>query len=119
MLEQWMAGQQIISGQLLPAGGQIIFYILAVEVLILCVLQTGTNRLLKKSLRIQDQKKERLQQMKEEVKNGTSDIPVVKFESPKKVEKSEKKEEELREAKQGFDQKEVAVLQELLAEYFG
>ena len=53
--------------------------------------------------------------MKEEVKNGHSEIPVVKFEKQKgkgtEVKKSEKK--------GNYDQKELAVLQEMMAEFFG
>ena len=91
----------------------LIFYILAAESLILCLLQLRTNGLLRKTYKLRMHKKEKVQQMKEDVKNGPSEIPVVKFEKPKTVEgkKNEKK--------GSYDQKEMAVLQEMMAEFFG
>ena len=58
----------------------LIFYILAVEMLVLILLQFRTNGLLKRTYKMRAQKKENVRQLKEEVKGGTSDIPVVKFE---------------------------------------
>ena len=53
--------------------------------------------------------------MKEEVKKGSSDIPVVKFEKAKPQEKTEKSVRT-----QGtVDPKEMAVLQEMMSEFFG
>ena len=91
----------------------LIFYILAAEAFFLCLLQLRTNGLLRKTYKLRVAKKEKVQQMKEEVKNGTSQIPVVKFEKP--IPKEEKKAEK----KRGYDQKEMAVLQEMMAEFFG
>ncbi len=93
----------------------LIFYILAVEVLLLLLAQLRTNALLKRSFRIRAQKKEAVKQMKEEVKSGKSEIPVVKFEKNKPAAAAEKKKE-----KSGsMDPKEMAVLQEMIAEFFG
>ena len=109
MLEQLIQGQAFID------------YILEVEVFLLCILQMRTNRLIRKSLRTREQKKEKLKQLKEEIKNGESEIPVVKFKKEENVTKQKKKESEPKgkEGQNGFDPKEVAVLQELLTEYFG
>lgn len=93
----------------------LIFYILAAEVLVLLLLQFRTNRLLKKSLKIRAQKKESLKQVKEEVKTGRSEIPVVKFDKQKSKTADAKKPE-----KQGtYDAKEMEVLQEMMTEFFG
>ncbi len=93
----------------------LIFYILAVEVFLLFLSQLRTNGLLKKTLKLRAQKKENTKQLKEEVKKGTSDIPVVKFEKTKAPLEASKKPE-----KNGnMDQKEMAVLQEMMAEFFG
>lgn len=93
----------------------LIFYILMAEVFFLLLTQFRTNALLKKTLKIRSQKKEQLKQMKEEVKNGKSDIPVVKFEKQKPENVPLKKPE-----KNGtMDQKEMAVLQEMMTEFFG
>ena len=86
----------------------LIFYILAAELFLLILLQVRTNGLLKRTYKMRLQKKKNLPQLKEEVKEGKSDIPVVKFEKPKvKMEKD------------GYDQKEMAVLQEMMSEFFG
>ena len=93
----------------------LIFYILAGELLFLILLQFRTNGLLKKTLKIRTQKKEQVKQLKEEVKKGTSEIPVVKFEKESKDSAGEK-----RPVRQnGMDQKEMAVLQEMMTEFFG
>ena len=92
-----------------------IFYILAAEVFLLLLIQLRTNGLLKKALRLRTQKKEKVSQLKEEVKKGKSDIPVVKFEKEKQPAKPEKK--VVRQS--GMDQKEMAVLQEMMTEFFG
>ena len=93
----------------------LIFYILAAEVFLLCLLQLRTNGLLRKTYKLRMQKKEKVQQMKEEVKNGPSEIPVIKFEKQRgkaaEVKKTEKKGQ--------YDQKELAVLQEMMTEFFG
>ena len=62
----------------------LIFYILAVEMFMLILLQFRTNGLLKRTYKMRAQKKENVRQLKEEVKGGTSDIPVVKFEKQKR-----------------------------------
>lgn len=93
----------------------LIFYILTAEVFLLLLLQLRTNRLLKKSLRIRTQKKENLKQMKEEVKAGKSDIPVVKFEKQKERTADTKKTAK----ESNYDAKEMAVLQEMMTEFFG
>ena len=93
----------------------LIFYLLAVEMFFLLLAQVRTNHLLKKARKNRSQKKEQLLQMKEEVKKGKSEIPVVKFEKQKSEEVPSKKPE-----KSGsMDQKEMAVLQEMMAEFFG
>lgn len=93
----------------------LIFYILAAEVFLLFLAQLRTNGLLKKTLKLRTQRKEHIKQLKEEVKKGKSEIPVVKFEKEKPPSAPEKK--PVREA--GMDQKEMAVLQEMMAEFFG
>lgn len=93
----------------------LIFYILAVEVFVLCLLQLRTNGLLRKTYRLRVQKKEKVQQMKEEVKNGPSEIPVVKFEKQRAKTAEGKRSEK----KGNYDQKELAVLQEMMSEFFG
>ena len=114
MLEQFRMGT-VLFGDL-----QMIFYILAVEGLLLCILQMRTNGLLRKSIKVREQKKERMKQLKEEIKTGESDIPVVKFEEPKRTPKQSKEpQSESKEPQRGFDSKELAVLQDMLAEYFG
>lgn len=92
-----------------------IFYVLAAEVLLLCLLQLRTNRLLRRTLKVRAQKKETLKQMKEEVKNGESKIPVVKFEKPKGKAEEVKKPDK----PNSMDAKEMAVLQEMMTEFFG
>jgi sortase (surface protein transpeptidase) len=96
---------------------QLIGYILAVEVFFLMVAQLRTNALLKRSVKLRSQRREAAKQLKEEVKKGTSDIPVVKFEKsqPKKVQ--EQKSENVK--KGGYDSSEMAVLQEMMTEFFG
>ena len=93
----------------------LISYILAVEAFLLCLLQLRTNGLLKKTYKLRVLKKEKVQQMKEEVKNGSSEIPVIKFEKPKGKAEEVKKPEK----KGNYDQKEMAVLQEMMTEFFG
>jgi hypothetical protein len=93
----------------------LIFYILAAELVALLLTQFRTNYLLKKTLKVRAQKKEVSRQLKEEVKNGQSDIPVVKFASPKQGASGEKKAEK----KGVMDAKELAVLQEMMTEFFG
>lgn len=93
----------------------LMFYILAAEVFVLLLLQLRTNRLLKKSLKVRAQKKESIKQMKEEVKTGKSEIPVVKFEK-QKMKAADTKRPEKQDA---YDAKEMAVLQEMMTEFFG
>ena len=93
----------------------LIFYILAAELFALLLVQFRTNYLLKKTWKIRAQKKEVSKQLKEEVKNGPSDIPVVKFAPQKQTASGVKKQE-----KTGtMDAKELAVLQEMMTEFFG
>ena len=93
----------------------LIFYILAAELLALLLTQFRTNYLLKKTWKVRAQKKEVTKQLKEEVKNGKSDIPVVKFATQKQTASGGKKPE-----KTGtMDAKELAVLQEMMTEFFG
>ena len=90
-------------------------YFIAAELFFLLLLSLRTNGLLKKTLRLRSQKKEQLNKLKEEVKKGSSDIPVVKFEKAKPQEKTEKSVRT-----QGtVDPKEMAVLQEMMSEFFG
>jgi len=93
----------------------LIFYILTAEVFLLLLLQLRTNRLLKRSLKVRTQKKENLKQMKEEVKAGKSEIPVVKFEKQKDNAADTKKTVK----DDRYDAKEMAVLQEMMTEFFG
>lgn len=93
----------------------LIFYILAVEMFVLILLQFRTNGLLKRTYKMRAQKKENVRQLKEEVKSGTSDIPVVKFEKQKRGAEGGKKPEK----KSGYDTNEMAVLQEMMSEFFG
>ena len=93
----------------------LIFYILAVEMLVLILLQLRTNGLLKRTYKMRAQKKENVRQLKEEVKSGTSDIPVVKFEKQKRGAEGQKNPEK----KSGYDTNEMAVLQEMMSEFFG
>ena len=94
---------------------QMIFYLLAAEGFCLILLQFRTNRLLRRTYKARIQKKEHTKALKEEIKNGSSDIPVVKFEKEKSGEEGKKKHEK----KSGYDQKEMAVLQEMMTEFFG
>lgn len=93
----------------------LIFYILAVESFLLLLTQFRTNHLLKKTLKVRAQKKEVTKQLKEEVKNGKSDIPVVKFATQKQNVSGGKKTEKTG----SMDAKEMAVLQEMMSEFFG
>lgn len=93
----------------------LIFYILAGEVFCLLLLQFRTNGLLRKSLKLRAQKREKVQQMKEEVKKGPSEIPVIKFEKQRTKAAEGKKPEK----KSGYDAREMAVLQEMMTEFFG
>ncbi len=93
----------------------LIFYILAAEVLMLFAAQLRTNSLLKKTLKIRARKKEAVKQLKEEVKTGKSEIPVVKFEKKEDSRTPAKSKERT----EGMDPKEMAVLQEMIAEFFG
>lgn len=88
---------------------QLMFYILAAEMLVLILLQIRTNGLLKRTYQLRIKKKENVKQLKEEVKKGSSEIPVMKFEKPKEKSKE----------KSGYDKNEMAVLQEMMAEFFG
>ena len=93
----------------------LIFYILAAEVFCLLLAQLRTNHLLKRTAKVRAQKKETMKFLKEEVKNGKSDIPVVKFEKQKAAAPNGKKTE-----KSGtMDAREMAVLQEMMSEFFG
>lgn len=93
----------------------LIFYILAAEVFCLLLAQFRTNHLLKRTAKARAQKKETMKLLKEEVKNGKSDIPVVKFEKQKTAAPNGKKTE-----KSGtMDAREMAVLQEMMSEFFG
>ena len=69
---------------------QMIFYLLAAEGFCLMLLQFRTNHLLRRSYKMRMQKKEHTKALKEEIKNGSSDIPVVKFEKEKITSKSKR-----------------------------
>lgn len=94
----------------------LIFYLLGVEGFLLILLQLWTGCLLRKGLKMRRQKRETLKQVKEEVKQGTSQIPVVKFEKQGEKKTAEQKNTD---RQSGFDPKEMAVLQEMMAEFFG
>ena len=95
----------------------LIFYILAAESLLLLLAQLRTNALLKRMHKLRGQKKESIKQLKNEVKNGTSEIPVVKFEKQKSRAVEEPKAEKVK--KGSYDPSEMAVLQEMMTEFFG
>lgn len=98
----------------------LIFYVLTAEVLLLCIFQLRTNLLLKKMAKTPLKKKETTERIKEEVKNGKSEIPVVKFERPKTEEKKKPVElEKALENQQDIGEEEMVVLQELMTEFFG
>lgn len=101
--------QQIIRSD------QFIFYLLAAEVFVLILLQIRLESLLKRREKRVVKKQENLKQLREEIKNGSSQIPVVKFEKQKKSGEEMKKPEK----KNGYDPDEMAVLQEMMAEFFG
>ena len=105
MLQQILQTEQLIS------------YILAAEVFFLVIAQIRTNALLKRSAKLRSQRKEAARQLKEEVKKGTSDIPVVKFEKTPSKAAPERKSEQVK--KGGYDSSEMAVLQEMMTEFFG
>lgn len=92
-----------------------ILYLLAAEGILICFLQLRTNALLRKTAKMRAQKKEAVRQLREEVKNGESKIPVVKFEKPKNRPESVRKPE----PKKEMDTNEMAVLQEMMTEFFG
>ena len=92
----------------------LIFYILTGEVLLLCLLQLRTNGLLRKNYKMRAQKKEKVQQTKEDVKKGRAETPVMKFERSREESAREKKTER----KNGYDEKEMAVLQDMMSEFF-
>lgn len=98
----------------------LIFTFLAAELLFLCLCQIRTNLLLKKLTKVSVRKKEPTEQLKEEVKSGKSEIPVVKFEKPK-VEETKKAvlPEKPAEKKPDMGEDEIIVLQELMTEFFG
>lgn len=95
----------------------LIFYVLMAEVCFLCLLQIRTNILIKRITKIRKEKKETVSEFKKEIKNGTSEIPVVKFEKTKNPEK--KKPEKHGEKQADMKEDEMAVLQELMSEFFG
>lgn len=96
---------------------EIIPYILVAEGLVLCLFLMRTNHLLKQVWKARVQKREALKNLREEVKSGTSEIPVARFEKQKKQQTAAAKEE--KEGVKEYDEKEVAVLQEMMAEFFG
>ena len=92
-----------------------ILYLLAAEGILCCFLQMRTNALLRKTAKARTAKREAVRQLKEEVKKGESKIPVVKFEKPKAKPDTVKKQEQKKE----MDTNEMAVLQEMMTEFFG
>ena len=93
----------------------LVFYLIAAEAFLLCFLQVRTNYLLRRTLKVRMQKKENVKQLKEVVKKGESQIPVAKFEKPKMRMETVKKQEPAGE----INTKEMAVLQEMMTEFFG
>lgn len=93
----------------------LVFYLIAAEAFLLCFLQVRTNYLLRRTLKVRMQKKENVKQLKEAVKKGESQIPVTKFEKPKMRMENVKKQEPAGE----INTKEMAVLQEMMTEFFG
>lgn len=103
MLEQMMQMEYLVG------------YFISAELFFLLLLSLRTNSLLKKSMRLRSQKREQLGKLKEEVKKGSSDIPVVKFEKPKPQAGAERPVK----PQGSVDPKEMAVLQEMMTEFFG
>lgn len=101
--------EKIISGE------PLILYLLAAELFCMILLQLRMNGLLKHGFRARSRKKEAVKQRKAEIKNGVSDIPVVKFEKP--GESGEK--EAGKEQSATYDPGEMKLLQEMMAEFFG
>ena len=101
--------------QIILKNPDMIFYVLSAEVLFLILLQLRTNHLLRRTLKVRAQKKEQAKNLKEEVRKEESKIPVVKFEKPKPKSDLSKKTEQ----KAGINTKEMAVLQEMMTEFFG
>lgn len=100
----------------------LIFYVMAAEGVLFCILQIRAVILLKKLTKVKAPavKKEQTEQLREEVKNGRSEIPVVKFERPKNEEKKKTAEpEKTPEKRQDMEEEEMVVLQELMTEFFG
>ena len=98
-----------------------VLYLLATEVFLLCFLQLRTNGLLRKTLKARASKKDNVRQLKEVVKKGESKIPVVKFEKPKAAQEPMKNTEPAKKQaqKENVDTSEMAVLQEMMTEFFG
>lgn len=106
MPEQWMA---MLSDAVL--------YVLAAEGLLLCIFQIRTNHILKQLVSgTRVLKKDAMEKIKEEVQRGSSDIPVVRFEKKKQEKETEAKKQM---KKDGYDAEEMAILQEMMTEFFG
>lgn len=109
MPEQWMFSLT-----------ETLLFLLAAEGLFFCIVQLRTNHFLKEAVRRRTQKEETLKKMREEVRAGASDIPVVRFDDKKQPEKPQvKKEEAEKQPKGGYDAGEMAVLTEMMTEFFG
>ncbi len=90
-------------------------YILALEGIFVIALQMRTLALTKKQRKAAVPKREKMETIKEEVKKGASEIPVVKFEKPEKKEPAKPAEKR---SVQAYDQKEMQILQDMMAEFF-
>ncbi len=93
----------------------LILCVIAVELLLLFIAQLRTNVLIKRMAKIRSEKRAAVKQLKEEVKMGESKIPVVKFEKEKPVQEKETPAE----TQKGIDPQEIAVLQQMMTEFFG
>ena len=93
----------------------LLFYVLAAELFALIFLHFRTNFFMRKMIKARARKKEQLRLTKEEIKNEESKIPVVKFDKPNRKALETKKVEKTG----SMDSKELAVLQEMMTEFFG
>ncbi|MGN0335280.1 MAG: hypothetical protein ACI4DV_06425 [Lachnospiraceae bacterium] len=100
-------------------------YALALEGFFLIILQMRNICLIKKQIKAAVPKREKLETWKAQIKNGQSDIPAAGTEKIVRSEKKDRpvKEERTEKAKQqtdhGYDPREMQILQDMMAEFFG
>lgn len=90
-------------------------WVLAAEGLLQMILQMRTHHLMKKQLRMAEPKRTRLDTIRQETRKGKTDPPVPVYDKPKdkSLEKTEKSVD-----KSSYDQEEVKILQDMMAEFF-